>query len=271
MPASSIHPTACIAPGCSIPEDVIIGPYAIVEEGVTLANGVVIGPHAVLRKGTILEENVAIDAHAVVGGLPQDFKFNPRTPSFLRIGRGTILREGVTAHRSTKENGETVIGPNCFLMAYAHVGHDCRIANNVVVANNVMFAGHVTVEAHVILGGAVAVHQFARIGEGAMISGVSRISRDAPRFCMFAERDEVHGLNLIGLRRRGHSTDAIRELRELYFKVFHQTKGPAQCAAQLLAESPPQTPEGQRFLEFFTNSRRGCARPRQRTEASEGS
>jgi UDP-N-acetylglucosamine acyltransferase len=256
-----IHSTAVIHPGAQLAEAINIGPYAIVEDGVSVGAGCEIGPHAVIRRGSLLEDSVKIDAHAVIGGLPQDFKFDPDIPSFLRVGSGSVLREGVTAHRSTRENGETLIGKGCFLMAYAHVGHDCRIGNRVVVANNVMFAGHVTVEDDVIFGGAVAIHQFARVGEGAMISGVSRVSRDAPRYCIFAERDELHGLNIIGLRRRGHSREAIRELRELYFQVFRAAGGPVRSAGKILQENQPQTLEGRRFLEFMVESKRGLARP----------
>jgi len=256
------HRTAVVDPRAELAQDVRVEAFAVIEDGVRIGAGCRIGPHAVIRRGVTLEEGTSVDAHAVIGGLPQDYKFDPRTPSMVCVGPETIIREGVTIHRSTRENGVTRIGRACLLMAYAHVGHDCAVGNRVVIANNVMFGGHVVAEDDIVLGGGVAVHQFVRIGEGAIVGGGARAARDVPRYCNVSERDEIHGLNLIGLKRRGVKRESVVELKRLYFQVFKGGEGgPARRATVLLEQTPPETEEGRRFLSFFANSQRGFGRP----------
>ena len=159
--------------------------------------------HAIVTRYARLDAGVVVHPGAVIGGDPQDLRFDPATSSTARIGPRTILRENVTVNRSTVAGGETLVGADCFLMTGAHVAHDCVVGDKVVLANNVMLAGHVRIGAFAFVGGGAGFHQFTRVGESAMVGGLARISLDIPPYVMAAERDEVVGLNLVGLKRRG--------------------------------------------------------------------
>ena len=165
-------------------------------------------------------------------------------------------------NRSTKAGGATVVGENCFLMAASHVAHDGVIGNNVVVANAVLLAGHVHVGDNCFLGGAAGFHQFVRIGEGAIVSGGARIAQDVPPYAMAAERNEVIGFNLIGLKRRGVSREAIRELKAAFRAVYFAPGNIREVATQALAGETYRSAEARRFLEFFVSGKRGFARAR---------
>lgn len=244
-----------------------IHPTAIIEEGVELGRECAIHAHAVLRRGTVLGDRVTVHSFAVLGGEPQDLKFDPATPSGVRIGAGTTVREHVTVNRASKAGAATVVGENCFLMASCHVAHDCVLGNNVVVANTVLLAGHVHIGDNCFLGGAALFHQFVRIGDGAIISGGSRAAQDVPPFAMAAERNEIIGLNLIGLKRRGFPRETIRELKDAFRTVYFTPGNIRTVAAGALAGDAFKSPEARRFLEFFTTGKRGFARARRATEA----
>jgi len=257
MATPQIHPTAAIADDASLGADVIIGPYAVVEAGVRLGAGVQLGPHAVLRAGTEVGDKASIDAHAVIGGLPQDLGFDPSVASGVRIGAGAVVREHVTVNRSTREGGLTEVGAQAYLMAACHVPHDALIGARTIIANGVLFGGYVQVGADCFIGGSAVFHQHLRIGEGVMVSGNASFTKDIAPFLLAAERDGIHGLNLIGLRRRGHTREEIAELKRLFREVLVSPGNPADNAARAEAE----TSAGGRFLDFFTTSKRGYARP----------
>lgn len=249
--ATSIHPTAIVEPGAQLGADCEIQAYAIVTKYAALGDGVVVYPHA------------------VVGGDPQYVKFDRKLVTGVRVGRGSVIREGATINRSIYEGKTTVLGENCFLMAAAHLGHDCEVGNHVVLANNVMLAGHVSVGDFTFVGGGAGIHQFTRIGESVMVGGLARITRDIAPYTIAAERDEVSGLNLVGLKRRGFSREAIRELKEA-FRVVYQTAGNIRdVAARSLAAGTWQTAEACRFLEFFTSGKRSFCRPARSVAAEE--
>lgn len=239
-----------------------IHPSAVIEDGVVLGADCVVHPHVVLRAGAVLGDRVTVHAGAVIGGEPQSLAFDAAIRSGVRIGPGTTIRENVTINRSTHAGAETLIGENCFLMANAHVGHDCAVANNVVLANNVMLAGHVGVGAFSFIGGGAGVHQFCRIGESAMVGGLTRLSRDVPCFAMVAERDELVGLNLVGLRRRGFSRESIAELKTLFRELFWRPGNVRERAAAILAGERALAVEGRRFVEFLTGGKRGFVQAR---------
>ncbi len=246
-----------------------IHPTAIVEPGAQLGDGCVIHAGAIIKAGAVLGERVAVHPYAVVGGDPQVLRFDPSVPTGARVGAGTIVREYVTINRSTEKGGFTAVGSNCLLMACSHVAHDAVVGNNVVVANAVLIAGHVVVGDHVVLGGGSAYHQFTRIGDGAIIGGLARITQDIPPFVMAAERDEVAGLNLIGLRRREVPREAIREIKEAFRLVYFTPGNIREVAARLLAEGGLKSAEACRFLEFITAGKRGIARARRAGKAGE--
>jgi UDP-N-acetylglucosamine acyltransferase len=253
-----IHPTAIVHPTAKLGAHVSAGPYAIIEEGAQVGDGCVLAAHAIVRKGSVLGKNVRVDSFAVVGGDPQDLKFDLATPSGARIGDGTVLREGATVHRSTTAGGFTEVGAGAFLMAHSHVGHDCHVGAKVVMANGALLAGHIEVGEGSFLSGGTVFHQFIRIGEGVMTSGNARIGLDAPPYTIAAERNELHGLNLVGLKRRGFDAATIAELKLLY-KTVYQGGSPAANAkaAAHLAKTEP----GKKFLAFFAAGKRGFLRP----------
>jgi len=229
---------------------------AIIEEGATLGAGCVIHAHAIIKRGTVLGEGVAVHPFAVIGGDPNFLKFDPATVSGVRIGAHTVIREHVTINRSIYPGKDTVVGARGYLMANAHVGHDCTVGDDVVLATNIMLGGHVDVGSFTFFGGGAGAHQFCRIGEGVMIAGLARITQDLAPFLLVAERNEVSGLNLVGLKRRGVGREAIAELKDCYAAVFAGGDPRKRAAARTA-----QTAEARRFLEFFAGGKRGFARP----------
>jgi UDP-N-acetylglucosamine acyltransferase len=239
----------------------MIHPSAIVEPGAQFGADCVIHAGAIVRKHAVLGDRVVVHSYAVIGGDPQYLKFDGATESFVRVGNGTVLREYVTINRAIHAGQATVVGDNCFLMSGAHLAHDCQVGNNVVLANNALLAGHVSVGDFAFVGGGAAVHQFARIGESVMLGGLARITRDLAPYTIVAERDEVSGLNLVGLKRRGVSRDAIRELKEAFRAVYSRSGNIRDLAKRALAGDAFATFEARMFLEFFTSGKRGFARP----------
>jgi UDP-N-acetylglucosamine acyltransferase len=248
----------------------MIHPTAIIEVGAQIGAGCEIMAHAVVTRHAILGDGVLVHPGAVVGGDPQFLKFDRKTPSFVRIGAGSVLRENVTVNRSIHEGQATVLGARCFLMANSHVGHDCVVADDVVLANNAMLAGHVTVGASCFIGGGAGVHQFCRVGELCMVAGLARIALDLAPFTMSAERNEVIGLNLVGLKRRGVPREAMRELKAAFAAVYaNPSSGNLGAnAAAALGEGAFTSDVAQTFLAFFTGGKRGYARLRR--DAAEG-
>ncbi len=232
---------------------------AIIEDGVQLGAGCTVHPHAIIKRHSVLGDGVVVHSFAVIGGDPQYLKFDPVTVSGVRIGAGTVVREHVTVNRSIHAGQATAIGARCFIMANAHVGHDCTVADDAVLANNVMLAGHVEVGAFTFIGGGAGIHQFCRIGESAMVGGLARISKDVAPFLMVVERDEVPGFNLVGLKRRNFSREAMIEIKACYAQVF-AGGDPRKPAAELLAAGV-RSAEARRFLEFFAAGKRGFVRP----------
>ena len=216
-----IHPTAIVAPGARLAEDVAIGPYAIVGADVVLGPGVRLAAHVVVDGRTTIGEGSRLFPFASVGLEPQDLKYKGE-PSTLVIGRRNTIREYVTINPGTAGGGMvTRIGDDCLLMVGVHVAHDCQIGNQVIMANNATLAGHVVVEDYARLGGLCAVHQFVRIGRHAMIGGMSGVERDViPYGQVMGERARLTGLNIIGMQRRGFSRDDIQGLRSAYHVLF---------------------------------------------------
>ncbi|QYY36854.1 acyl-ACP--UDP-N-acetylglucosamine O-acyltransferase [Ruficoccus sp. ZRK36] len=227
----------------------------LIEPGVTLGADCNLAPFAVVKTGSVLGDRVTVDHFAVVGGLPQDLKFDPATKSGVRIGAGTVLREGVTIHRATTEGGFTEIGANCLLMVNSHVGHDCTLGDSVIMANGALLGGHVHVGKNAFISGNAVIHQHVRVGEGCMISGGSRVGLDVPPFVIVDGKNTVGGLNLVGLRRRGHTAEEITDLKNCYRAIYMSTvKG---SAADKAATVTPTTETGKTFIDFFAARGRG--------------
>jgi UDP-N-acetylglucosamine acyltransferase len=216
-----IHPTAIIEPGATIGEGVSIGPWCHVGPDVTIGDRTRLVSHAVIDGHTTIGEDVVVYPFCTVGLAPQDLKYKGE-PTRTTIGDRTQLREHCTIHRGTVTGtGITTVGADCLLMAVVHVAHDCAIGNSVVIANNVVMGGHVTIGERAVIGGSAALHQFVRIGRGAMVGGVSGVEADVIPFgSVIGNRARLAGLNVIGLRRRGADRAAVHALRAAVRVLF---------------------------------------------------
>jgi UDP-N-acetylglucosamine acyltransferase len=239
----------------------MIHPTAIIEDGATLGAGCIVHAHAHITRHCVLGAGVVVHPFAVIGGDPQDLGFDPTRVSGVVVGDRTVLREYVTINRATRAGTSTSVGADCFLMAASHVAHDGRVGNNVILANSVLLAGHVEVGDRAFIGGGAAMHQFCRIGAGAMIGGLSRITRDVAPFVMASERDEVAGLNVVGLRRRGLPATTLAEIKAAYRTVFAPTGNLRERAREALASGDYPSAEATLFLRFFEGGKRGFVRP----------
>lgn len=257
-----IHPTACVHPSAELGADVHIGEFAILEANTRVGDGCRIAAHAIVRADCVLDALVTIDSFAVIGGMPQMRGGTPAAGP-VHIGARTVVREGVTVHRATRADGKTTVGNDCYLMANSHVGHDCTVGNFVTLANNVMLAGHVQVGDLTFVGGGAGIHQFVRIGQGAMIGGNASISYDVPPYSIAADRNDICGLNLVGIRRQGIPPPAIADLKRCFHTVFRGKGCPrTRAASALQSASCGSEAQGRSFLEFFAGGKRGFARSR---------
>lgn len=257
-----IHPTAVIHPSAQLAADVQVGAYSIIEAGVRIAKGTRLAEHVIVRCGSEIGEECEIDSFVAIGGQPQIRGSDP-IEGGVRIGARTVMREGVTISKPSKQDGSTVVGPDCFFMANSHVGHDCQISDNVTLANNVMLAGHVHVGGGTFFGGGAGIHQFVRVGGRAMIAGNASMSYDVPPFAMAAERNEMRGLNFVGLRRSKTPSPVVSDLKRAYHWVYGGS-GDLRKRAETALEQRECGIEsaGLEFLQFFVGGKRGFVRPR---------
>jgi len=216
-----IDPTARIADGAMIANDVSIGPYCVIGPHVSIAEGCALTAHVHVSGHTSIGPRTKIAPFASLGTPPQSVRYRGG-PTRLVIGSDCDIREHVTMNTGTEDDrGVTEIGDKCFLMVGTHVGHDCKVGNNVTMANNAVLGGHVVVEDHVFIGGNSAIHQFVRIGESVMISGVAGVAADIiPYGFAIGQRAVLDGLNVVGMRRRGLSRTDIHNLRQAYRALF---------------------------------------------------
>ncbi len=213
----NIHPTAYLAPGATLGNDVTIGPFAVIEAHVEIGDGCQLGPHAVVQSYVKMGEGNVLHPHAVLGGLPQDVSFKAETVSWLKIGDRNVFREGFTSHRASVENGVTSIGSDCFFMNNSHVAHDCQVGNKTIFANNVAIGGFVEVGDNVFMGGGVVAHQFCRIGSYAIVQGTTGLNKDVIPFMLIGGRPAKHyRLNTVGLRRAGITGERYKVLSSAF-------------------------------------------------------
>lgn len=253
-----IHPTAIIRPPVELAEDVEVGPYAIVGPEVQIGPGTVIGPFARVEFAKIGSGNKILHG-AVIGLEPQDLKFKGEA-SWVRIGDRNVIREFVTIHRGTGEGTETVVGNDCYLMAYSHLGHNVRLGNGVIIVNSAQLGGHAVVEDYAYISAFVPVHQFARVGKLAIVSGATRVSQDIPPF-MMAEGYEARivGVNRVGLRRRGYSSERIDRIAEAYRILYRQGRA-FPAALEVLEERFGDDPDIRHLIQFIKSTKRGVTR-----------
>jgi UDP-N-acetylglucosamine acyltransferase len=254
-----IHPTAVIHKDSEIEESVEVGPYCIIEEKVTIRKGTRLLGHVVVQKGTEIGENCVISSFASLGGPPQDITYRDEDTRAI-IGNGNMIKEYVTINRGTEHGGGiTQIGDKNFIMAYAHIAHDCKVGSSVIMANCATLAGHVEVSDFVSLMGLCAVHQFSRIGKYAFVSGLTGVPKDVPPFMMAAgSRAKLYGLNVVGLERHGFSKDEISQLKKAY-RILFRSSLPLSTSLKIIQEelSGPHITE---LIDFITASTRGICR-----------
>jgi len=254
-----IHPTAIVSPKADLHPSVQVGPYTIIDDNVVIGEGCIIGSHVQIAWGARLGKGIRVFHGAVIASIPQDLKFAGEE-SVAVVGDGTILREYVTVNRGTSESGSTDVGANCLLMAYAHVAHDCKVADHVIMANAVNLGGHVHIGEHAIVGGVVAVHQFVHIGAHSLIGGGFRAVQDVCPYALVGGYPlRVVGLNLVGLKRRGFSRETIDILQQTFRLLFFSDLNTRQAVERIKAEVTP-IPEVQTIITFIEGSGRGLVK-----------
>ncbi|BDS07713.1 acyl-[acyl-carrier-protein]--UDP-N-acetylglucosamine O-acyltransferase [Oceaniferula spumae] len=215
-----IHPSAIVSADAELADDVKIGPFAIVDAGVKIGSGCSVGAQAWITGGTVMGNDNHIGYGSIIGADPQDSSFDPAIRSNVVLGNNNKIREYVTIHRSTAEGGSTVLGDSNFLMTGVHMAHDVQMGSFNNLANNVLLAGHIILGDRIFLGGGAAFHQFLHIGDFAIVQGNAVVSRDVPPFCMAHGRNDLAGLNVIGLRRGGFTPEERNDIKRAYQLLF---------------------------------------------------
>ena len=260
MSDTRIHPTALVAAGAELDEGVTVEAYAVIGANVRIGRGSCIGPHTVVDGRTTIGRDNQIFHHASVGALPQDLKYRGED-SELIIGDNNVVREFATLSIGTAGGGMiTRIGDHNLLMNYCHIAHDSKLGNHIIVANGVQLAGHVVVEDYVVAGALVGIHQFVKVGESAILGAGAMVSQDVPPFCnATGDRARLHGLNLVGLKRRGFTPEIVRDIKHAYRIVFRSGLKVADALARARSEVPLSRQVGH-FLGFIQASERGVCR-----------
>jgi UDP-N-acetylglucosamine acyltransferase len=252
-----IHPTAIIHPKAGLDSTVRVGPYAVIDEGVVLGAHCVVGPHVYLTGQTTIGAHNTFHAGGVIGDTPQDLKYKGE-PTRLRIGDDNVFREHVTVHRSTKTDGETVVGSHNFLMANCHIGHNSQLGDHIIIANGALLGGHVVVQDRAFISGNCLLHQFARVGTLALMQGGAGIGQDLPPFTVAQRVNEICGLNVIGLRRAGYTAEQRLELKQIYRMLFRSGKNLSVAVEE--AQKTFTSPAAKILLDFVAKAKRGVCR-----------
>ncbi len=260
---AALHPTAVIDRKAELGAGVRVGAYSIIGPQVVLEDGVEVGHHVVLEGRVVVGAGATIGHGSLVGSPPQDLKYEDGTPSGVRIGAGTTLREYVTVHRASHADEWTTIGPGCLLMSMCHVAHDCRLGEGVIVINYAGITGHCEIDEYATVGGLTGVHPFSRIGAYAYVGGCSKITSDVPPYTTVdGAPATARGINVVGLRRGGIGA-ADRQLLRSAFRILYRSGLAPRAAVDRIREELPATPHITRLVEFIEASKRGiCGPPR---------
>ncbi|MEM9361547.1 MAG: acyl-ACP--UDP-N-acetylglucosamine O-acyltransferase [Bacteroidota bacterium] len=250
------QPLAYVHPGAKIAKNVVIEPFTTIHNNVTIGEGTWIGSNVTIMEGARIGKNCNIFPGAVISAMPQDLKYQGEETT-VHIGNNTTIRECATINKGTADRMKTVIGNNCLIMAYCHVAHDCIVGDNSIFSNNSTLAGHVTIGNNVVLAGMVAVHQFVSVGNHAFITGGSLVRKDVPPYVKAAREPLSYvGINSVGLRRRGFTSEKIREVQNIYRILYQKNYNNTQAASIIEAEMEA-TPERDEILQFIRDSQRG--------------
>lgn len=251
-----IQPLAYIHPEAKIANNVVIEPFATIYKNVEIGEGTWIGPNVTIMEGARIGKGCRIFPGAVISGIPQDLKFDGEETT-AEIGDNTTIRECVTINRGTKDRWKTSVGKNCLIQAYSHIAHDCIVGDNCIFSNNSTLAGHITVGDYVVLAGMVAVHQFCSIGSHAFIAGGTLVRKDVPPFVKAAREPIAYvGINSVGLRRRGYSSEMINEIQDIYRTLFVKHNNLTKALGIIETEFKP-TEIRDEILDFIRSSNRG--------------
>jgi len=257
-----IHPAALVDPDAQIGADVEIGPFSVVGPQAVIGNKSIVHSHVVIEGNVVIGTGNFIGQGAIIGTPPQDLSFSPERKTKVEIGNGNVIREYCTIHRGSPEGSVTKIGDKNFLMAGAHLGHNCEIGNNVVIANNCLLAGHVRVDDAAFLGGGSTFHQHMHVGRLVMVQGSSAFGKDLPPFVIAAERNSVFGVNMIGLRRAGFSAQDRDEIRTAFKLVYLSGLNISQALEK--AATMNLGAAAREFLDFVANAKKRGICPLQR-------
>ncbi len=250
---------AHVNPNARLADNVTVEPFAYIDGNVEIGEGTWIGPNATVLYGARIGRNCRIFPSAVISGIPQDLKFRGEDTT-AEIGDGTTIREAATVNRGTAAAGKTIIGANCLVMAYAHIGHDCIVGDNCILGNSSGLAGEVKVDDWAILSAGTLVHQFARIGGHVIIGGGSKVRTDVPPFIK-ADRDPLIylGLNTVGLTRRGFLKERIDNIHNIYRAIYQNGMNVSQ-ALEYIEKEFTQSADRDYIIDFIRKSERGIIR-----------
>lgn len=251
----AIHTTAVIDPRAEIDSEAEIGPYVVVEGRAKIGRGTRIMTHAVITGWTEIGENNEVHPGAVLGDAPQDKAYRGNE-TYLKIGSENVFREHVQVHRGTASGSSTIIGDRNYLMAGSHVGHNCRLGNDIVLANGALLGGYVEMGDRAFISGHCVIHQFVRVGEISLMRGLSGTSRDVPPYSIIDWQHTVRGANLLGLKRAGFDEQRIREIKEAFRVLFRKGRNLSLAIRELEAKTNPSQ-EVLSLLEFIRASKRG--------------
>jgi UDP-N-acetylglucosamine acyltransferase len=256
----SVHPTAQVDPGAKIGRDAVIGPFCVIGPDVEIGDGCRLLSHVVVHEHTEIGPGCVVSPTASLGGAPQDLKYRGE-PTRLVVGARNVIREGVTLSRGTPGGGGlTTIGDDNLFMAQAHVAHDCRVGSRTIFANAATLAGHVEVGDGATVGAYSGVHQFCRVAREAFIGGYSVVVQDAlPWVTTVGNRAASHGINHVGMKRKGYPADTIEAVKRCYMTLFRSKLLLKDAIARVEAELGT-VPEVAYFLDFVRGSKRGVVR-----------
>lgn len=250
QPLSTIHPDARIARG------VTIDPFVYVAADVEIGEGTHLYPGAIVLDGARIGKNCKIHSGAVIAGEPQDLKFKGEVTTAV-IGDNTTIRESATVNRGTASKGTTIVGANCLIMAYSHIAHDCVVGDNVIISNASQIAGEVRIDHHAVIGGGSLIHQFCHVGAHVMMQGGSLVNKDIPPYIVCARNPISYaGINVVGLRRRGFSSDEIAILQEIYRYIFTSDLNTTDAILAVETDIPDSHFRSE-IINFVRNSHRG--------------
>lgn len=255
-----IHPTATVHPSAKLGKNVEIGPYSIIGPEVSIGDGTKIGAHCQLSRWIALGKENVVHQGVSLGAAPQDIRYKGEKGQII-IGDRNVIREFVTIHLPSGEGEQTVIGNDNFIMVHAHIPHNCRIGNQVVIGGYVGLAGYAEIEDQVIIGGLAGIHQFVRIGKLTMVGAQSKVVQDIPPYMLVeGSPAQIRSINSIGLQRRGHSNEAITEIKKAFKIIYESGKNSAQAAEEIKKRLRP-LPEIEDIYQFLTEeSTRGISK-----------